>query len=210
MLAFRISGTGAYHAYIDCRYAFPANSLNPRKMGGLVIPQCDNEWDYDVPDRVTRAVNAFDERDTLSTMLHLRWQIRALLREVKMADLTVPELVSIIAILAPVGERPVINEWDYDVVGRVTDAVDAMDTRDGYHACTPAKLCAQLRELMKAVKLTDLSVQELAAMLAVLAPANGRRLLTLTFAKILRPILRIVDGIDDVADDGDAALQLCE
>jgi hypothetical protein len=173
----------------------------------LSQPDAENEWDYDVPDRVLRAVNAFDTRDSLTTRLHLRWQIDALLQVVKIINLTVPELAAMVAILAPAASRLVTNEWDYGVVERVTDAVDNTDTRDGYLRSTPDRLHAQILELMTTVKMTQLSVPELGALLAVLAPANGRRLLADTFEEALRPILRLVDN---GADFGDAALQLAE
>jgi hypothetical protein len=158
--------------------------------------QLDNEWDFDIADRVSRAVGALDTRDSLSIALHLRWQINALMREVKVAHLTVPELVAMIAILTAAGP---------DVIGRVANATAHVAST------SVAGLRAQIHELMTVVKLGDLSAPELCALLAVLSPANGRRLLAVTLGKTLRPILRVVgDIVDDVADHRDSALQLCE
>jgi hypothetical protein len=163
--------------------------------------QCENEWDYDTPERVARVVAALAPReDNLSTLLHLRWAVAGLMRVVKLAHLIEPELVSLVAILAPAAARPVINGWDYDVRDRVAEAARC----EGGAA---SDLCRQVRDLMQTVKLSDLSVPELAAMLAVLAPPNGWRLLAATVEKTLRPILRLVD---DCADLGNAAAQLVE
>jgi hypothetical protein len=178
-----------------------------------MLPQPENEWEYDVAGRVERAVHALSSRgDNLSTLLHLRWQLDALMDVVRMVHLNSSELAALIAILAPTSAHAVLDEWDYDVCDRVADAVgvDRCSTRlQGLMRLQ--QLRSELLDLMERVKLTDLPVSELAAMLAVLAPANGRRLLADTVTKALRPILRLVDNIaDDIADGGDAALQLVE
>lgn len=170
------------------------------------MQHAENEWEYDTADRVAHIVENFEDRaDSLSTQLHLRWMIATLMHHVKAVHMTVPELVTLIAILAPVSRRPVINEWDYDVRGRVADALKCAHVDD---LRTVKQLRWQLRQLLETVKITDLSVTELAAMLAVLAAANGRRLVTDTLEKALRPVLRLVDDVG--GDTGSAALQLVE
>lgn len=96
------------------------------------------------------------------------------------------------------------NEWDYDVRERVANAVDCIETRDGDLA-TLLHLRWQLRELMEHTNPAHLSAPELIAMIAILAPANGRRLVTESIEESLRPILRIV-----ATDGGDAPTQLGE
>jgi hypothetical protein len=164
----------------------------------------ENEWEYDVPERVSRAVDAVATRDGVPILLHLRWQVRALMREVKMVHLTEAELVSMVAVLAPAVGRPVISEWDYGVRERVADAAASTGS---YGLAGVAHLRWQLRELMGTVKLVNLSVPELAALLAVLSPAHGRLLLADTFEEALVPILRLVH---DSVDCGDAAPELAE
>lgn len=91
------------------------------------------------------------------------------------------------------------NEWDYDVKERVANAVGCIEDRDGDMA-TLLHLRWSIRELMGTVKMTDLRVPELVAIVAVLAPANGRRLVTDAIEEGLRPILRIVDNGDSIPD----------
>lgn len=165
----------------------------------------ENEWDYDTAARIGTVVDNYEGRaDNVSTLLHLRWQMRMLMQHVKMVHLTAAELVALIAILAPVGHRPIIHEWDYGVRDRVDDAarVDVDTSLRGV-----LRLRCELRELMESVKLTDLSVPELVAILAIITTANGRRLLAATVGKVLRPILTLVD---DVADLGDATTELID
>jgi hypothetical protein len=97
------------------------------------------------------------------------------------------------------------NEWEYDVATRVHNAVASLQNRDGDLA-TAMHLRWQVRKLMQAVRLTDLSARELVSMLAILAPANGRRLIRGTFEEVLRP-LRLVDNAVDL---GDAPPELSE
>jgi hypothetical protein len=167
--------------------------------------QPENEWEYDTSARVACVVGALEPRsDSVATLLHLQWAVGNLMREVKMVNLTECELVSLLAVLAPVAVRRVVNEWDYDVRERVADA--AVANWDG-RLPTVLDPRAEICKLMETVKLTNLTVPELAAMLAVFAPANGRRLVAATFKEALRPVLRLVNN---GADLGDAALEFIE
>jgi hypothetical protein len=169
------------------------------------MPHAENEWEYDSAERVSNVVDNFEGRgDNPSTLLHLRWLVSELLRHVKLVHLTEAELISVIAVVAPVAGRPVINEFDYDVRERVADALKSSD-RHGLAGLEHLRW--QLRELMQTAKIIDLSVPELAAMLAIFSPANGRRLLANALEQSLRPILSLVN---DAADLGDAAAQLIE
>jgi hypothetical protein len=89
------------------------------------------------------------------------------------------------------------NEWDYDVSERVTNAVGCLQTRDG-DLGTLMHLRYTLNDLMDQVNPAELTVPELVGMIAILAPANGRKLITETLAKALRPILRLVDESIDL------------
>ena len=62
-----------------------------------------------------------------------------------------------------------------DVRQRVSHAIDCIEGRDGDLA-TLLHLRQTLGELMDQVKMVELKSPELVAMIAVLAPANGRRL----------------------------------
>jgi hypothetical protein len=173
------------------------------------MSQPENEWEYDVADRVTRAVHALEARgDNLSTLLHLRWQVDALMQVVKMVHLNAPEVTALIAILAPTRAHPVIDEWDYDVCDRVADAVNIHQAMRQARLMQLQQMRYELRELMETVKMTDLAVSELAALLAVLAPANGRRLLADTVTKSLRPILRLVNDIPDLGEPATEFVEL--
>lgn len=170
----------------------------------MLPQQLENEWEYDTPERVALVVGALAPReDSVSTLLHLRWTIANLMSVVKMVHLTEAELTTFIAILAPTA-RPVTSKWDYGVTERVADAVS-------YTKCAGLddvlRRRWQLRELMRTAKLTDLSVSELAALLAVLAAANGRRLLTNAVEEAFVPILRLVDNC---ADMGHTPLEFAE
>lgn len=89
-------------------------------------------------------------------------------------------------------DEPAANEWDYDVRERVANAVGCIEARDGDMA-TLLHLRWTLSALMDQVHPTDLTAPELVGMIAILAPANGRQLVTQTIDKALRPILRLVD-----------------
>lgn len=98
------------------------------------------------------------------------------------------------------------NEWDYDVRERVANAVGCIKARDGDMA-TLLHLRWTLNTLMDQVDPGELSAPELVGMIAILAPANGRQLITQTLTEVLRPILRLVG---DPIDAGDAAAHLSE
>lgn len=93
------------------------------------------------------------------------------------------------------------NEWDYDVKERVANAVGCIEARDGDMG-TLLHLRWTLSALMDQVSPAELSASELVGMIAILAPANGRQLVTKTLSKALRPFLRLVD---DGAHLGDTA-----
>jgi hypothetical protein len=98
------------------------------------------------------------------------------------------------------------NEWDYDIAKRVARAIEAMGPRDGDMAAL-LSLRWQVRELMEVVKITDLTALEVVALLAILTPANGRRLLRSTFDEALRPVLRLVNNEPDLRDSVDQLVE---
>jgi hypothetical protein len=164
------------------------------------MPQPENEWEYDAARRVARAVGALEPRDgDMGILLHMRWQVDCLMKVVKMVHLTAHELAALIAVLAPTAGRPVINGRGHDVRERVADAVKGSNDAS---LGALMRLRSELCELMDVVKLNDLSVTELVAMLAVLAPANGRRLLVDALDEALAPILRLVDNAVDLRNVG--------
>lgn len=70
-----------------------------------------NEWDYDVSERVANAVGCIEPRDgDMATLMHLRWTLKALMDQVSPAELTAPELIGVIAILAPANGRQLITK----------------------------------------------------------------------------------------------------
>lgn len=163
-----------------------------------MLPRPEDEREYDVAARVEDVVSAFETRDSdLGTLLHLRWQADLLMQHVKMVHLSAPELVALIAVMAPVGHHPVIDDWDYGVRERVADAVK-LPSDSGPEAMS--QLRWELRDLMDTVKISDLSLPELVAMLAVLTAANGRRLLAERVEEALRPILRLVRNEASILD----------
>lgn len=101
-------------------------------------------------------------------------------------------------------DEPAANEWEYDVRERVANAVGCIEARDGDMG-TLLHLRWQLKELMDIVKMADLTAPELIAIIAVLAPANGRRLVTEVLEEGIRPILRLIGG-----SGGDSAADLSE
>lgn len=88
------------------------------------------------------------------------------------------------------------NEWDYDVSERVTNAVGCIQARDGDMA-TLMHLRWTLNALMDQVSPTELTAPELVGIIAILAPANGRQLITQALTEALRPVLRLVDNAVD-------------
>jgi hypothetical protein len=86
-----------------------------------------------------------------------------------------------------------------DVRQRVSHAIDCIEGRDGDLA-TLLHLRQTLGELMDQVKMVELKSPELVAMIAVLAPANGRRLESEAIERSLRPVLRLVSPLDSAQE----------
>lgn len=85
------------------------------------------------------------------------------------------------------------NDWEYDVATRVANAINTIGSRNTDLAVL-LHLRHQVRDIMGRVKMTELSSAELIALLAIMGPANGRRLIAETVEESLRPVLRLIGG----------------